>query len=238
MANRNEDRSGRAMKLVRRLSDVRTWATESPPWAVSLAVHALALGALAGVSASLHVESRPVVIETRIEDDVMQPEFTQTLNVLNTEQPISDTVAMSFAKAGTSVGRELGTPAFHGGTGAGTAFGSGSGNAGAMNAIDTSRRGPTLAGPGGVGLPTGVKIDTRVAVAGGTDVSAGAGGVGGAIDRLTYEIQRSLDERKTLVIWLLDATASLKDSARNWPSGSIACIRNSACSEKTSTARC
>src|SRR6185436_2381436 len=51
---------------------------------------------------------------------------------------------------------------------------------------------------------------TRLAVRGGTDTSGGVGGVGGAIGRLTYEIARSLDDRKTLVIWLLDATASLK----------------------------
>lgn len=38
-----------------------------------------------------------------------------------------------------------------------------------------------------------------------------AGGVEGAIDRLTYEIATSLKEQKTLVIWLLDASLSLKD---------------------------
>ncbi len=37
------------------------------------------------------------------------------------------------------------------------------------------------------------------------------GGVEGAMDRLTYEIAGSLRERKTLVVWLFDASLSLKD---------------------------
>ncbi len=37
------------------------------------------------------------------------------------------------------------------------------------------------------------------------------GGVEGAIDRLTYEIAGSLRERKTLVVWLFDASLSLKE---------------------------
>lgn len=46
-------------------------------------------------------------------------------------------------------------------------------------------------------------IDTQ----GGTEHT---GGVEGAIDRLTYEIAGSLKERKTLVVWLFDASLSLE----------------------------
>jgi len=202
---------GRFQRISRKILDVKTWLTEAPPWAVSLAIHAVALGALAGVSATVHTQPRTVIVETRLEpDDIVQPEFSQTLNVLSADSPPSETISMSITQPGTSVGRDLGTPSFHGGTAAGNSFGSGKGTPGPMAALDSRRRGPTLAGPGGVGLSTGAKLDMTVAVAGGTDVSAGAGGVGGAIDRITYEIARSLDDRKTLVIWLLDATASLK----------------------------
>ena len=38
-----------------------------------------------------------------------------------------------------------------------------------------------------------------------------AGGVEGAMDRVAYEIRQSLKERKTLVIWLFDASGSLED---------------------------
>jgi len=37
-----------------------------------------------------------------------------------------------------------------------------------------------------------------------------AGGVSGALDRLVAEIRQSLEEKKTLVIWLFDASGSLK----------------------------
>lgn len=192
-----------------RLTDVRKWLTETPPWAASLVVHAAVLLPLAFWSATIHSQSAPVIIETRLDaDDIAQPEFSQTLNSLRTDGPISDSI--SLAKAGTSVGQQIGTPSFTAGTVAGTGFGSGRGTAGEMAALDRSRHGPTLAGPGGMGMPTGARLDTRLAVRGGTDSSAGAGGVGGAIDQITWEIARSLEDRKTLVIWLLDATASLK----------------------------
>ena len=203
------ERSNQVKDWLVRLADFRTWVTQTPPWVASLLLHGTVLGALAFVSATIHTTSRPVVIETRLDsDDLAQPEFSQTLNELRVDAPISDSI--SFTKAGTSVGQQLGMPSFTAGTVSGNSFGSGRGTAGEFAALDRSRNGPTLAGPGGMGMPSGQKLDQRVAVRGGTDTSGGAGGVGGAIDRITYEIARSLDDRKTLVIWLLDATESLK----------------------------
>lgn len=64
-----------------------------------------------------------------------------------------------------------------------------------------------------------VQINEAIAVATGLNFSAnqvvrGAAGEGttgaeGAIDRITHEILLSLEERKTLVVWLFDSTASL-----------------------------
>lgn len=56
-------------------------------------------------------------------------------------------------------------------------------------------------------LATGTHYADNVAVKG----AAGEGitGAEGAIDRLTHEILLSLEERKTLVVWLFDGTASL-----------------------------
>jgi hypothetical protein len=42
----------------------------------------------------------------------------------------------------------------------------------------------------------------------------GATGTGGAIDRLTFEIMQSLEQRKTLVVWLFDATVSLSQQRK------------------------
>lgn len=56
-------------------------------------------------------------------------------------------------------------------------------------------------------VATGLHFNANVAVKG----AAGEGTTGavGAIDRLTHEILLSLEERKTLVVWCFDATASL-----------------------------
>ena len=56
-------------------------------------------------------------------------------------------------------------------------------------------------------VATGLHYNQNLAVKG----AAGEGttGAAGAIDRLTHEILLSLEERKTLVVWLFDGTASL-----------------------------
>ena len=58
-----------------------------------------------------------------------------------------------------------------------------------------------------VDVATGFHYNANVAVKG----AAGEGttGAAGAIDRLTHEILLSLEERKTLVVWCFDSTASL-----------------------------
>jgi hypothetical protein len=56
-------------------------------------------------------------------------------------------------------------------------------------------------------VATGLHYNQNLAVKG----AAGEGttGAAGAIDRITHEILLSLEERKTLVVWLFDGTASL-----------------------------
>lgn len=44
----------------------------------------------------------------------------------------------------------------------------------------------------------------------GSPIGTGVTGAAGAVDRLTYEILDSLEQRKTLVVWLFDSTLSLK----------------------------
>ena len=56
-------------------------------------------------------------------------------------------------------------------------------------------------------VATGLHYNQNMAVKGAAGV--GTTGAEGAIDRLTHEILLSLEERKTLVVWLFDGTASL-----------------------------
>jgi hypothetical protein len=56
-------------------------------------------------------------------------------------------------------------------------------------------------------VATGLHFNANLAVKGAT--GEGTTGAEGAIDRLTQEILRSLDERKTLVVWLFDKSPSM-----------------------------
>jgi len=56
-------------------------------------------------------------------------------------------------------------------------------------------------------IATGLNFNKNLTVRGAT--GTGVTGASGAIDRLTEEILRSLDERKTLVVWMFDQSGSL-----------------------------
>ena len=73
--------------------------------------------------------------------------------------------------------------------------------------IDTSMK---VSAPVTYELPEPTKSDvlSTVATTGSTEH---AGGVEGAIDRLTWEIANSLREKKTLVVWMFDVSPSLRD---------------------------
>jgi hypothetical protein len=62
-------------------------------------------------------------------------------------------------------------------------------------------------------VATGLQFSDNLTVKG----AAGEGvtGAEGAIDRLTFEILRSMEERKTLVVWLFDQSASLNRQRRS-----------------------
>ena len=57
-------------------------------------------------------------------------------------------------------------------------------------------------------VATGPNFNKNLAVKG-TPVGVGSEGAAGAIDRITHEILLSLEERKTLVVWLFDQSGSL-----------------------------
>jgi hypothetical protein len=58
-----------------------------------------------------------------------------------------------------------------------------------------------------ISIATGLHYSDNLTVKGATGV--GVSGASGAIDRLTEEILRSLEDRKTLVVWLFDQSGSL-----------------------------
>lgn len=59
-----------------------------------------------------------------------------------------------------------------------------------------------------IDVSTGPNLNTNFGIKG-MDSGQGTTGAGGAVDRLTYEILLSLEERKTLVVWMFDQSGSL-----------------------------
>jgi hypothetical protein len=60
-----------------------------------------------------------------------------------------------------------------------------------------------------VPMPTNTRLTAKINVRGNSDKVTG--GVQGTMDRVTHELRQSLEERQTLVMWLFDASGSLKD---------------------------
>lgn len=56
-------------------------------------------------------------------------------------------------------------------------------------------------------VPSAIAVDKMIAIKG--TAGEGATGAEGAVDRLTYEILQSLDDNKTLVVWLFDQSPSM-----------------------------
>ena len=69
-------------------------------------------------------------------------------------------------------------------------------------------------------MATGPKFAENLTIKGAAGV--GAVGTGGAIDRITQEILLSLEERRTLVVWLFDQSGSLATSGQKSSNGSTA----------------
>lgn len=72
---------------------------------------------------------------------------------------------------------------------------------------------PTIKLSPNIDLATAPNVDENLVVRGAT--GEGVTGAAGAVDRLTYEILQSLEQRPTLVVWLFDQTGSL-DRTRNY----------------------
>ena len=158
---------------------------EVPAWAMSLGVHLLLLVLLHNIIYSTPAESR-VMIDSAIEElqqDALKFDTTITDQV-GSDSPIN-TLSPSKAAA-TQAGEEP------------------------QKELERQLESQfqiqvPLSEP--VFEPNEAEFVEMINTQGGSEHT---GGVEGAIDRLTYEIAGSLKERKTLVVWLFDASLSLK----------------------------
>ncbi len=114
------------------------------------------------------------------------------------------------------------TPSSSGQSGDGTNAGAGLAGATLVAAADVAATGPALEErieavvipdaprvAATIPLPSNTRLTAKVALRGTSDKVVG--GVQGTMDRITHEIRQSLEERQTLVMWMFDASGSLKD---------------------------
>jgi hypothetical protein len=162
----------------------------TPAWLFSLLVHTAALAALAGATLILPAERREVLLAARSVDEEAAP----VLDAFHFSQERTDAVgALSQGGSGDAMPQSL---------------------VDAPNA-DLAYQVQSLTPVGNIQV-----LDVDRTILEGRNVtenllikgvgSTGTVGAAGAIDRITNEILLSLDERPTLVVWLFDASGSLK----------------------------
>lgn len=158
------------------------------PAIVSLIVHFVALVILLNAAGVSLRSEKTVVVDTKLTEIDRQFQFVQVLDAAEIGSgPISAANLFSgMASAAPNVAKET-----------------------APAPIENRMPDPTLKEIPRVELPSAEKMDTRVRIHGGAGDHVS--GVGGGIDRITLEIARSLEQRKTLVIWVMDSTISLRE---------------------------
>jgi hypothetical protein len=156
---------------------------------VSVVVHVVALIVLINI-AGLNLRAEKVqIVNTKLTEVDRQFQFVQVLEASEIGSGPIDTASMFSGATSTApnVAKDLNS-----------------------KPIEDRMPDPTLKETPRVDLPTADKMDTKVRIVG--ESGNHVGGVGGAIDRITLEIARSLEQRKTLVIWVLDCTISLREA--------------------------
>jgi len=165
-----------------------------PGWAISLSIHTVALVALMLFRYHLESEQDPTILSA-------MEELQQEIHFDNTIQDQVGTTA--------EVNSLLGAGNIVAATAESVQQNAEKGIERTAEAVDPDVK---LAAEGPM-LPKEGDFSGTVETTGGTveNTAQGGGGVEGAIDRLTWEIQQSLHDRKTTVVWLFDQSLSLKE---------------------------
>ena len=176
----------------------------APGWLISVGVHVVVMLMLLAVKISAQTVSEASLISSSLEDIQNEMEFEASsadqvgIGVDVTALSPTSASAATAASAGPGVQQE------------------------AQARVDEGIRGPDvkISGADDNLLPSMQELGNSVGAAGaaGGPLVTGGGtenvsgeGVGGAIDRLTWEIAQSLHEHKTTVVWLFDQSLSLKE---------------------------
>ncbi len=171
-------------------------AVDRRPWfwgasfAISVLLHAWLVGSLSGLLIEERVLLEPEPLESRFHNDVETPE--EQIEVVEYDLANPDdkeheqqtaTNAMSVGLTRSDIPVQETAPV-------------------TLNVIDPNRSALPM-----YDVPSGMKVSDRIVVPGTT--GEGMVQLDAALDRVTWEIARHLQERRVLVVWLLDASGSL-----------------------------
>lgn len=183
--------SGAWMSRLREMADV-------PAWGVSLVAHLALIAVLLSVKFVVDTKRGSEIIESTTEE-VAQDSLNFDNAVMAHDQVGTDSEVTNFSLAvGTlSMGTENGT-------------------AGVVRQVTEEIASANGGGSGPVvevmPEPEGNSLQTPIVTGGQHGPSTESpGDTKGAIDRLTYEIASSLEKKKSLVVWMFDASLSLRE---------------------------
>lgn len=159
---------------------------EAPGWALSLGVHLLVLFVLAGIR-QVHVTEQDNTIISTIEDLEQAPAFDAAMH----DQEGTGAIVNSLTSAASVATQQGNNPQ--------TSFEQDLQENNKIEVPVTDE----------LEMPPEAEVTGTVNVKGGGTENV-VGGTEGAIDRLTMELRSSLSQKKTLVIWLFDASQSLR----------------------------
>ncbi|MBI3862055.1 MAG: VWA domain-containing protein [Planctomycetia bacterium] len=181
---------------------------EAPGWIISVGVHVVVMLVLLAVKISAQTVTQVSLLESTLEDVTNESDFEASAN--DQQGTGADVTTLSSMATSSGAGAAVGTGATAQDT--------------AQSRVDEGFRGnqPNLRPIDDLALPAATDLaDTlnHSGKAGGaaingdvtSNVAGDGGGVGAAIDRLTWEIMNALREKKTTVVWLFDQSLSLKD---------------------------
>lgn len=161
---------------------------------ISLGIHAVILAAMAMIQLELNRQEDELAIETVMEEDRVQEEYSQEL-----EEAVETTDQVSYVTGGT----------------VSTTVGAATGPTVQQTKIETSetlQEPEVQVNPGDITVPGDELLGEDLGeseVSG--EVGAAVKGYGQAMDRITKELIRLMREKKVLVTWLFDESKSLED---------------------------
>jgi len=177
---------------------------EAPGWIISVGVHVVIMVVLLAVKISAQTVTEVSQLESTLEDVNTETEFEAS--AFDQKGTGADVTTLSSMATSSSTSAAVGVGA--------------SANESANERVNEGFGGnepKVRAISDDFALPSMSEISESVGGSGKTISSGsptenvGEGGVGAAIDRLTWEIANALREKKTTVVWLFDQSLSLKD---------------------------